>query len=181
VQQNTGNSKIDAYLQRDVTYRATVDARTGALEARVEVVLRNEVPSTDLPRVVVGNGRGLPNGTSASTVTVFTPHQVTAASIDGRPLVLARSEEAGLGAWDLPLVAVPPGGAATIVLELAGGVDLARGYRFRYLPQPVANPDRLDATVEVRGGRFTSAGPGRRLSFDGSAEEPRELSSQVRR
>jgi len=46
IQQNVGNNKLDAYLHRTITYRSTVDARTGALHATVRVVLTNSVPGT---------------------------------------------------------------------------------------------------------------------------------------
>ncbi|CAN5548809.1 hypothetical protein BH10ACT1_BH10ACT1_37340 [soil metagenome] len=183
-QQNVGNSKIDAYLHRSIAYRAVVDARTGSVTADVKITIRNEIPVADLaslPRDVAGNNRGLPNGTSLAMLSVATPQAVTGATIDGRALRLAPSPEAGTTVWDLPLLSIPPGGAVEVTLRLAGGLDLAGGYRFRYLPQPVVNPDELTASVSVEGGRFTDADADGRLVADGPVEERLELRSGVRR
>ncbi len=151
VQQNSGNNKLDAYLERSITYLPKVDADTGVLTAELRIELRNEVPSTDLPAAVVGNTRGLPVGTNLAALTVFTPHTVTSATIDGEAVTLGPGMERGLNAWDTPLLEIPPDGKVVVTMELQGGVDLERGYRLDILPQPVANPDRFTSTVTVVG------------------------------
>ncbi|MCU1499559.1 MAG: arsenical pump rane protein [Acidimicrobiales bacterium] len=184
IQQNVGNSKIDAFLERTVAYRATVDARTGALEGEVHVTLRNTVPLKDVarfPRAVVGNNRGVPNGTNLSRVSLVTPQAVTSVTIDGRSLKPVPVVEAGQTFWDLPLVQIPAGGQVEIVFELRGGVDLRGGYRFDYLPQPMVNPDQLDASVSIRNGTFQEPDEGGRLRVEGPAGEPVALRSGVDR
>jgi hypothetical protein len=158
VQQNSGNNKLDAYLQRSITYEPRIDAATGKLTADLRIELRNEVPTTDLPAAVVGNTRGVPVGTNLAALTVFTPHRVTQATIDDQPVVLGPGKERGLNAWDTPLLSIPPGGTVVVTLQLEGGVDLRRGYRLDILPQPVANPDRFTATLTVTDGRITASG-----------------------
>ncbi|MCB0962874.1 MAG: DUF4012 domain-containing protein [Acidimicrobiales bacterium] len=158
VQQNTGNNKIDAYLQRTIDYRPTIDAATGELTATLRIHLRNEVPSLDLPGVVVANSRGVPLGTNLGWLTIFTPHQVTSASLDGEPITLGPSVERGLNGWDTPLIAVPPGGEAVLEVQLSGGVDLTDGYQLALLPQPVANPDRFSARLAITDGTDADTG-----------------------
>lgn len=158
VQQNTGNNKIDAYLQRTIDYRPVVDAETGDLTATLRIELRNDVPSLDLPDPVVGNSRGVPLGTNLGWLTIFTPQYVTGATLDGEPISLGPSVERGLNGWDTPLIAVPPGGTAVLEVELAGGVDLAGGYELALLPQPVANPDRFTATLRIDHGTDAATG-----------------------
>ena len=158
VQQNSGNNKIDAYLQRTVRYDAEVDAATGRVDATATVTLTNALPSLDLPGVAVGNNRGRPAGTNLSLLTIMSPLQVMSATIDGFPVQLAEDRESGLRTWELPDVAVGKGGTVTLVVKLAGGLDLRKGYHFQYLPQPVANPDVFQATVVARNGRFVVDG-----------------------
>lgn len=166
VQQNLGNNKLDAYLQRTITYAAKVDATNGEVRSTLTIDLRNDAPPLDLPDAVVGNSRGAPRGTNLASLSVFTPNVVTAAVVDGRAVVLAPSTELGLNAWDLPLVRIPPGGTVRVVLTMEGAVDLGDGYRLEVLPQPVANPDRFAATLEVARGSVRSDGDG----DDGSGE-----------
>lgn len=180
VNQNAGNNKIDAYLQRNVTYEADVDARTGEVVAKARIELRNEVPSLTMPPVVIGNNRGAPVGTNYATVSVYSPHTFTSAVVDGEELAVANVTDLGLQVWDSPIISVPPGGRVVIELELLGGLDLRDGYHFEYIPQPVANPDRFDADVKVSNGQF-SGGSGRRLSTSGKAKEPVTLEAEVSR
>ncbi len=158
VQQNSGNNKIDAYLQRTVRYDAEVDAATGRVDATATITLTNAVPSLDLPVAVVGNNRDRPVGTNLSLLAIMTPLQVSSATIDGFPVQLAEDRESGLRTWELPNVAVGQGDTVTLVVKLSGGMDLREGYHFRYLPQPVANPDLFQATVTARNGRFVVDG-----------------------
>jgi hypothetical protein len=167
-QQNAGNNKLDAYLHRTITYDATVDATDGSLEAKLRIVLRNDVPSLDLPDPVVDNARAAPRGTNVTWLTVFTPHQVARATIDGQEVQLGPDREAGLNAFDTPLVEVPPGGQVVIEVDLVGGLDLSRPYRLRLLPQPVANPDRFSASLTIRHGRSASHGAHRVQLIDGA-------------
>lgn len=158
VQQNSANNKIDAYLQRTVNYEADVDAATGRVTATATITLTNAVPSLDLPVAVVGNTTDDPVGSNVSLLTVMTPLRVTSANLDGFPVTLAEDRESGLYTWELPNVTVGKGDTVTLVVNLAGGVDLRKGYRFQYLPQPVANPDLFKATVVATNGRFVVDG-----------------------
>ncbi|MBX3285533.1 MAG: DUF4012 domain-containing protein [Actinobacteria bacterium] len=182
VQQNSANNKIDAYLQRTVTYDADVDVATGHVEATATITLTNAVPTLDLPRPVVGNTKDRPDGTSISLVTIMTPFRVTSATLDGFPVDLAADRESGLNTWQLSDVAVGKGDTVTLVVKLSGGVDLRKGYQFRYLPQPMANPDILKATATAKNGRFDVDGRDRsQVEVEAAAAETVAIDEAVRR
>ncbi|MFN8017687.1 MAG: DUF4012 domain-containing protein [Acidimicrobiales bacterium] len=182
VQQNAGNNKIDAYLHRRITYSPKVDARTGKLEADLRIELRNDVPSLDLPDVVLENSRAAPRGTNVTWLTVFTPQLVTTATIDGKPLAIGTTTERGLNAIDTTLVRVPPQGRVVIEMHLSGGVDLRDGYHLRILPQPVANPDRFGVVLTVANGRADGAGGAQfELLELGPVTKPTDLHAAVGR
>lgn len=182
VHQNTGNSKIDAYMRRSIDYEASVDAQSGDLTAKVRVELHNDIPGLDLPRVVIGNNRGLPIGTNYLWLTFLTPHVVTSATLDGEPLTLGPGMEAGLRTWDSPFIAIGPGERAVLELELEGGLDLRDGYSFTYLPQPMVIPDTVSAQIDVTGGHIADTeGRTTSLAVTDSATEPIRLSGSVRR
>jgi len=152
VTQNTGGGKIDAFLQRSIRYTATVDAATGAVEATAEIGLRNEAPGRGEPPYLIGNLVGAPPGTNRMWLSVYSPFELTSASVDGRPLDLERGRELGRNVWSA-FVTVGPGETANVTARFAGSVDLSGGrYRFDLLPQVMARPDRVDVVVQARGG-----------------------------
>jgi hypothetical protein len=129
---------------------------------------------------VVGNNRAAPPGTNISWFTLYTRHALTSASIDGQPVDLAPADERGLSAYDTPLIRVPQGGRVVLEFELAGGVDLSEGYNLRVLPQPVANPDVLTASVEVANG-VTPRGRRATLAADQPMGPPLDLGVEIER
>ena len=160
VQQNFGNNKLDAYLKRAITYQVNVDARTGQLRSTVKVKLTNLVPSTNLPPAVVANTKDAPAGTNVARMSLYTTQELVESTVDGQPLKTSPGTELGVNVWDTEPVLVPPGGSATVTFTLRGGVDLSEGYRFTLLPQPVAIPDRVSASLTITGGHV--AGGNRR-------------------
>jgi hypothetical protein len=154
IQQNVGNNKLDAYLQRTIGYDVTVDAADGSLAGTMTIELENQITDLSYPDAVVGNRRGAPRGTNVATVSIHAPWAVRSATIDGQPETLGRGTEAGMPVWDTPVVQVPPGKTVTIVLQIEGTVNLANGFDLRILPQPVAQPDQLDLRVRIEKGRF---------------------------
>ena len=69
---NTGESKIDVFLDREVDVRVeTADDGTRRLIA--DVTLTNNAPSSGLPAYVIGNNYGLPFGTSKMFLTFYGP------------------------------------------------------------------------------------------------------------
>lgn len=176
VQQNSGNNKIDAYLQRTITYLPKLDAATGQLTAELRIELANNVPSIDLPPAVVGNTRGVPLGTNLTALSIFTPNVVTEATIDGETVLLGPGTEKGLNAWDTPLLQIPPGGKVTVVVKLSGQVDVRNGYRLTILPQPVANPDIFSSTLTVKNGSIKATEGDTKILLD---DEPLEQPTTI--
>ncbi len=181
-QHNAGNNKLDAYLRREIDYTATVDPSNGQLTGTLRITLHNEVPLplSALPVNVWGNRNGAPGGTNVTWLSIFTPHQVTGATIDGKRLDLGAEEEVGLNAYDTPFFRIPQGETVTIELQLAGALDLSDGYRLRVVPQPVANPDRL--TVAVRPSSGTLVGPATTsgaVRYGGELLEPVDVTAAI--
>ena len=167
--QNLGNSKIDAYLRRTITYRARIDPRDGTVSARLVIRLNNDAPAEGLPRIVLGNNRGLPNGTNLLTLTVHSPLGLRSVRIGGRTAGVESGEELGLHAYLLP-VEVGPGRSTTVTMDLAGGLDLTAGYRLTAVPQPMVHPDVLTADLTTT--------PGWKAQ---RVEDGREVGAPVRR
>ncbi len=157
---NHGNNKIDAYLHRTVTYEPVLDAETGDMTATLTIALTNDLPATPdaLPDSVAANTRGAPRGTNMSIYTVLTPHEVTAATVDGQPIDIYPDREAGLRTWETPVVSIPPEGTTVIRLELRGRLNLGLGYRFSYLRPPVAHPDLFYLVPKAENGSLVIDG-----------------------
>lgn len=155
--QNSANNKIDIFLDREIRYDAYFDPDTGELDATATVTLTNRAPSEGLPDVVLSSGQrqldgtGPPLGTNRMYLSVYTPHLLRQATLDGQPLAMGSGEERGLRAYS-QFLSVPPGGTITVVLELAGSIDPSRSYRLGVGMQPLVNPDVVDATVRLAGG-----------------------------
>ena len=91
---NTGESKIDAFLERttDVRIDTTPD---GTRELVATVTLRNGAPSSGLPRYVIGNNYGLPTGSSRLRVNFFGPPTLSSITRDGEAITAELLPEAG--------------------------------------------------------------------------------------
>ncbi len=154
-QNNAGNNKIDAYQQRHIEYEAQVDPGSGRLQATLRITLHNDLPTISLPSAVIGNRAAAEGGTNITWLSIFTPHQVVGATLDGERLSLGSEKEVGLYAYDTPFIHIPPMGSVTVELQLEGVVALQDGYHLTMVPQPVANPDVVTAEVTTSSGRFT--------------------------
>jgi hypothetical protein len=151
VTQNAGANKLDAFLRRDVSYSATVDADSGRERARATITLHNNAPSSGLPDYVIGNEVGLPTGTTRLIVAAYSRLALQTATIDGHALTLAREHEFGRNVYSA-YVDIPAGAARTITIDLRGAIDLSRGaYTFDWFSQVLPNPDRLGWSLHVEG------------------------------
>lgn len=143
---NAAGNKIDVYLQRQLKYRATVDPITGQVNGRLELTLTNTAPATGLPEAVIGNLIGQPPGTSRSIVSFYTALPVVSVSRDGEPLAFVPGQEQGWNTAMTP-ISLQPDGSTTIVLAVAGQLDLTSGYALSTRPQPMALPEQHDFLV----------------------------------
>jgi hypothetical protein len=139
--QNSGNNKIDVYQRRTIDYEVAVDDE-GRLEATATIVVRNETPTAELPPYVVANRQGDPPGTNTMLLSIYTPHQLEEATLDGRTVGVESQQEAGFRVYTR-LVSVPPGASTTLVVRLSGTLDVEDGYRLDVAPHPTVNPDVL--------------------------------------
>lgn len=148
VTRNMGGNKIDAFLERTVTYTPTLDPVTGELDATVVIELTNSAPASGLPDAIIGNNdQGFPFGTNVSEVTVFTPSVLIAARVDGDEVAMSTSEELG---WlrHRYEVMIPPESTVRLELELIGALDVRDGYRLTVPVQALPQPDTLILDVD---------------------------------
>ncbi len=172
---NSAHNKGDSFLTRQVGYEATVDPDTGAVEATATVTLVNEAPAGGLPDVIIGvneaggtpNLPDLPPGNNIMYLSLYTPHSLSAASVDGVPLDVEFEQEFGLNVY-AQYVTVPPGGTVTVTFELDGGVDLTDGYRLTVAGQPTINPDEVTVDVALDDGWQFDDATGNGFTEDGN-------------
>ncbi len=145
VTDNLAGNEIDGYLSRTVDYAATFDDESGAVAGEVTVTVRNHAPSSGASATVIGNGIGLPDGTSRTNLTVYSPLDASGVTVDG----VATEALAGTqGGWSTTTIALDlaPGAERTVRLELSGTLDTDH-YRFVWRPQPLVTPDHLTLDV----------------------------------
>lgn len=150
---NLGLNKVDAMVQRSVRYDVAIDPATGSAQARLEITIRNESPSSGLPRAVIENRNGRPAGTSSTALSVYTPFELVSASQDGVGIDWGELREYDRRKY-LVLVDVPPMSEVTVTFALKGYLDLSAGYHLDVIPQTLANPDALHVRVRAASGRL---------------------------
>jgi hypothetical protein len=154
VTDNGSESKVDWFLRRAVDYRVRYDPGSGSAEATVTVTLTNDAPPSGLPPYVLG-GLVAPPGFSRQIVQVYTPLDLMAATVDGRPPPASALRSLGRpGNWAHELdVAIPPKSAATIELRLAGRLAGPPGrWTLDVGRQPAVRPDDVTVTLDVAAG-----------------------------
>ena len=162
VTQNYANNKLDAYLQRSLSYDLTVDPTTGEASGTAHIELTNNGPSSGLPEGVIGNERNAPKGTNISQVSLYSALSSTSARLDGQPVDLQSFTEAGRHAVTV-MVTIPPGGHRTVDFAVSGRLDLPGGrYHLTVGHQVTVNPDALEVSVasaDARGAAHSDGEP----------------------
>jgi hypothetical protein len=153
VTDNASESKADWFLRRAVDYRVRYDPGTGSAEATVIVTLKNDAPPSGLPPYVLG-GRLTPPGHNRQIVQVYSPLDLSAATVDGRPPPPAAQRSLGRpGNWAHELdVVIPARSSATIELRLAGQLAPRRRWSLDLDRQPAAHPDDVTVTLDLPAG-----------------------------
>ncbi|MGI9602575.1 MAG: DUF4012 domain-containing protein [Acidimicrobiales bacterium] len=147
--QNSAQNKIDVFLDRSIRYRATVDPDTGELVATVTVSLTNGAPARGLPPSVIGsNDQGLPLGTNRQYLSVYSPHLIAGARVDGETHLMETNLELGWQTYSTYLE-IGPGETVELEIDLIGQVADPAAYQLTIAPQPLAEPDHI--TVDVGG------------------------------
>lgn len=165
--ENSGQNKIDAYLERTTRYEFTV-GDTGAATGIVTVELTNTAPASGLPSAVIGsNDQGLAPGTNKMLLSLYSPWPLRSATLDGRRIATESGREADLfvySAW----VTLPAGGRASVVWEVAS-TDADPRYRsLVVLRQTLARPETTEVVVRTSESeqRRPATGAATRLPLD---------------
>jgi hypothetical protein len=157
VSSNAGANKIDLYLQRHLQYVVGWDPATGAITSKLTATLQNTAPASGPPDYVIGNAVGLPSGTNRSFVSIYSPFRLNGAKLNGQPIALQSELELGRSVYST-FVDIPPGGTATLELDLQGQVPPGLGfYPVTLEPQPLVNAEQAEVTVNVAGDETLAA------------------------
>jgi hypothetical protein len=146
VNNNAGGNKLDWFLRRSSDYRARIGA-DGAIEATVDVTLRNDAPTAGLNDYV----RGVPGPVSSTTtnrtfVSVYTPWALQRATLDGAAVPMESQLEGGVRVYSL-FTDVPAGATVHLVLQLRGRPADGKPYVLDIHRQPLVQPDAFTAHV----------------------------------
>jgi hypothetical protein len=160
---NAQASKIDAFLERDITATVDLDPRSGTVTTTVRVVLRNTLDDLELPDYVIGDGSAVPRGDNDDLLTVFSPLELSSVQLDSDPVGVQSHVDAGVNAYTVPVV-VAPGESRVVTFALSGRAPATAwsggDYRLDVLPQPLAHPDAWTVRVLDRGREVAErAGP----------------------
>ncbi len=156
--QNAGHNKLDVYQEREVDYRVDLDD-DGALTATVRVVVRNTLPpGADVPDYIDGNSRGDPIGANRMMVSVYSPHELEGARVDGTTVGMATDHEAGYQVYSRLLI-VPAGQELTLELDLRGSLAPGGAYRLDHVAQPMVLPQALRVDLHRPGRDDATIGP----------------------
>lgn len=118
---NAGGSKIDTFLDRRAGYTASTDADTGVTTGTVRIELTNTAPAEGLPRYVIGNRIGQPEGTSSMWVTVYSPLDLDRLTVDGAATGFETGAQDEWRSYRVR-VDIPAGGTVVLEAELSGSV-----------------------------------------------------------
>jgi hypothetical protein len=141
------NTKLDWFLRRSISYDVETDGEE--VRARVRIRLRNNAPTSGLPRTMIGpiDGIDLAPGVNRMLLSVFTPLDLVSASIDGKPAdLLPITTEQGRNVVEM-FVEVAPGSTGEVVVDLRGRLQSGE-YALRLHRQPVVHRDRVRVTVD---------------------------------
>lgn len=183
---NAAGNKVDLFARRTIDYAVDWDPSTGGLETTITITLSNDAPESGLPNYIIGNvynhrpgTEPLPPGWNHSLLSVYSPHRLQEATLDGEPVRLQRNIEAGTQVLST-FVTVPPGAQRTLVIRLVGTLE-GDTYELDVFGQPMVRPDQASVSVDVAGGGqvevsgpVAATGPGTAAgTFD--LAEPRHL------
>lgn len=151
--QNGGNNKLDAYLQRSVDDRVSVDPGTGHVTAKVTITLHNSAPSNGLPPIVAGSfaGSGLPPATNRTWLSIYTPLGLTGATVEGSARLVASTPELGVNTYST-FVDIARGKTVTITVSLSGQVPIGPRYSLQVRLQPLAGTEHYTFVVTPTAG-----------------------------
>lgn len=135
---NAGPSKIDSFLEREVSVDIGWDPDTGATRSEVVVGLTNTAPPGGINETIGGSKAMVPPGTNVTDLVVLSPFMLDTVLVDSiehaaQPLLKGEL-------WRHTVrVAIPPGGTVTVQYVLEGRVDPGSTYELHYVGQPLVH------------------------------------------
>lgn len=183
---NVGQNKIDYFLTRSSRYDTTWDPDTGNVQGTYSVTLENTAPAEGQPDAVVGYGGplstdpNLPVGTNLLQAYVYTALQPTAVRVDGEPAAVGFQRDDRGWYVSVLVLPLPPGGASTIEVDVAGTLDDEDEWRLDVVRQPAVNDDRLVVDVRVDGDAATAPESQLAGAEGGTFGADRPLSAPIR-
>jgi len=148
VTQNAGENKIDAFLDRSISYSVAVEPSTGVLTAQAVVELTNTLDDLSLPASVVGPpDQDFPVGTNRTVLTVYSPHRLLSVRVDGQDVGVQSLREFGVRSFGRQ-VDIAAGETVRIEFELRGRLVGADSYRLILPVQPGARDDEITVVLD---------------------------------
>jgi hypothetical protein len=155
VSQNQGANKLDYFLRRSVEYSLELTPDTGLdrvlVEGQLDVALENAAPNAGLSQTVIGpNLPDLDPGENLSFVSIYSPFDLTDATIDGEPLAPEEERELGINVYSKS-VAIPSGTTRNLQLGLEGiaPLDADGWYTLDLGRQPTVAADTTRVRIAV--------------------------------
>jgi hypothetical protein len=158
---NTAPNKIDAFLERRISYDVVFDPASGAVTAVARIELENTAPDAGLPPVVLGNDAGRPVGTNMMQLAWYSPLLLNSALVGGEPAPVTTVEEYDRFVHALA-VDVPPGATVVVELTLSGEIQPGEAYQLTMSEPAAASDGSFDVTVRGADGWQPSTGDGER-------------------
>ena len=152
VTNNAGANKIDWYLHRTVSYDAIVDLATGAVNSVATLEMTNGAPPTGVADYLIANTAvpPAPPGTSVQYLSLYSPLELQAVSLDGKPFAVRADRELGRNVYS-GWVRIAPGATATVVATFARtGNGHTGAYSVELGCQALVNDDAAKIRVRVR-------------------------------
>lgn len=147
--QNRANNKVDAYLKKEIRYSVSLDPVAGTLNAKAVVKLTNDAPESGLPDAIIGsNDKPIPRGTNLLNLSLYTPHGLRQARVDGEPAGFGYQRELGYAVYSREL-SIPAGHTVTVEVDLFGRLTSGLTYDLTISPQPSVNAATVVVDVGV--------------------------------
>lgn len=166
VTQDATPSKLDWFLRRSIDYEASVDPSTRRVEAVATITLRNNAPSTGLPRLAYGSSHyGLGLAESRTYFSIYSPLILDSGTVEGQIITMESATELGRFVYS-GFVTIPPGQQRTVVVKLSGFLPPTGDYELIVGRQPAVAPDDLSLTIRHAGSSKTLLSHREELSTD---------------
>lgn len=186
VNQNVGADKLDYHLRRQVEVDTVLEpvpdpdrqVRRVTVRTMVTVTLTNfAVP--ELPAYVAGE-----DATNHTYVSVYSPHELVSAAIDGVPAIIETERERS---WRVhsAAISIPPGETRRVSVRVEGTVELTDdgAYQLHVGHQPLAEDGPIRVATEVGGSGWRLAlpagGAGRSVTEEVTLDRDRTFTARL--